>query len=1243
MPATLLILAIFVAAAAHGQTLTIGDATVVEGDSGTTAAVFDVTLTGVTPQTVQVSFATEDGTATVADGDYLATGGVLAFGQPGTQQVVVEVFGDTREEGFDVFFVTLSNAVNATIIDGEGQGTIINDDVSNLAITDVSVSEGDSGTVNAVFSLTLSAPSAFTVGVGYATRDGTATAGADYATGAGTLIFPPGQTQRTIVVEVIGDTLIEGDETFFVDASILDIAAFVGPVTGLGTIVDDDAASLSIGDATVTEGDSGTVEAVFDVTLSSVAAMAVTASFATTDGTAVAGVDYAAAAGTLTFAAGETLRTVTVEVFGDTLVEGDETFFVDLSAAAGAVIADGEGIGSIVDDDAAGLSIGDVTVTEGDSGTVQAAFEVVLSPAAVQAVTVDFATRDGSAGAGADYTPSSGTLTFAPGETLQTVTVAVLGDGVVEGDETFFVDLSTADGAEITDGEGMGTIVDDDMASFSIGDVTVTEGDAGTVDAVFDVTLSSPASQPLTVDFATADGSATAGADYTPSSGTLTFPPGVTARTVTVAVLGDVAVEADETFFVDLANPSGGTSLGDGRGQGTVLDDDEEASRIRFARVPATMENAGIALVTVERLGGAGSATRVTVRAVSGTAVDGEDFTAAAQALQWAAGELGARVFEIEILDDILEEADETILVELLNPVDSVLAGPSRRELTLLDDDMPMALAAVGEAELTAAVGDEIELRVRAARDDGAPVAGAAVAWSVEGEAELRDGELTTTGDEGVAVQRLGLGSRPGEVTVVARIEGLDVSVTFRITVEGNLGDRVDSGQDPAAAAVADALDQACAGASGELGDLCDYLFSLDGPDQGEALAELTPKEVSAQGTIALESQRTQLRNLAARMAAVRRGARNQGAGQLAVTVRGTGLDVGGLIAAIRGSSAVPMAHQIPAVSFTDPSREPEYWLDSGAGALSEVRFAQDDGSSADTGALDEPTDGGSRLGFFVNGQLSFGDRPSVAGETGFDFETAGLTAGVDYLVSDRFFLGGAVGYLDADTDLAAGAGKLDVRGYSLSLYASYYLAHFYVDGILGYGTQEYDTARNIDLPQPFLGRDRFAAVASPDGDQLSLSLGAGYDADLGAWSVGGFGRLSRVDADIDAYAETGAGAFNLAFGEQTAKSLLAEAGIEVTYAASMSWGVLLPTVRLAALHEFDDDLRLIRARFVEDPSGIDFVVPTTTPDRDFLNLSAGVTATLPRGRTLFLLYDTDLGRDDLDVATITVGLRLEL
>ncbi len=1228
------------------QTLSIADAAVFEGDTGTTFAVFDVTLQGITPLIVEVSFATEDGTATVADRDYAAKSGVLSFRGAGTQQIMVEVFGDDQVEDDEVFSVTLSNVVNATIADGDGQGTIFNDDVAviSLAIGNATVSEGDAGTVQATFDVTLSNPAATQLMVSYATRDGSAIAGSDYLPATDTLLFAPGETQKTIDVTVFGDVVAEADETFFVDTSAPGLPA----VSGRCTIFNDDVAvSLAIGDANVIEGDAGTVQATFDVTLSSPAATQLTVSYATRDGSAVAGADYAAASGTLNFAFGEVLQTVTVEVLGDGEVESDETFFVDLSNAIGAVIADGEGVGTIGDDDTPsqpGLEIGNATVIEGDEGTVQAEFDVTLTPATNEAVTVDFATRDGTAIAGDDYTATAGGLTFAPGETTHTVAVEVLGDRVVEGDETFFVDLSNADGAAIADGEGRGSITDDDMMSFSIGDATVGEGESKP--AAFEVTLSSPASQALTVDFATADGTATGNVDYRIVSDTLTFPAGVTVKTIPVEVFDDVAVEADETFFVDLANPSGGAAIADGRGLGTIVDDDEvvpSPSRIRFARVPTAMEGAGTVVVTVERVGGADEVARVTVRSAAGTASAGEDFTAAERVLEWAAGELGGRAFEIEILDDVLEEADETVAVTLSDPSGAVLEGGARRELTILDDDTPMALEPVGDSEITAAAGTEVELRVRAARDDGDSVAGATVVWSVDGEAELVDGELTSTGGDGVTAQRLGLGNRPGEILVFARIQGLEAGVTFRITVEGNLGDRVDRGQDPGAGEVADVLDEACA-AAGELDGLCDYIYSLDGPDQDKLLDELTPTEVSALGTVALESGRNQLRNLAARMAELRRGTRNQGLSQLAVSLRGQSLDVGGLIAAFRGRA--PAAIPTAAASRVPEAGEPEYWLaasrDRDTGSFSSFRFAEDTGSDGDDsiGGLGEDV---SRLGFFVNGQVSFGDRPTVAGESGFDFETTGLTAGVDYLVSDRFFFGAAAGYLDTGTDFVGAGGELDAEGISLSLYGSWYLAHFYVDGVLGYGVQDYDTVRNVDLPRPFAGRDRFVAAARPEGDQLSWSLGAGYDTDRGAWSLGGFGRLSGVEADIDAYAESGAGVFDLAFASQTARSLLAEVGVEITYAASKSWGVLLPTLRLAALHEFEDDLRLIRARFAQDRTATDFVVPTAAPDRDFFNLAAGVTATLPRGRTLFLLYDTDLGRDDLDVATITFGLRLEL
>ena len=220
---------------------------------------------------------------------------------------------------------------------------------------------------------------------------------------------------------------------------------------------------------------------------------------ATANDTAVAPADYAAVAATVvTFAPGVTTQTFTVQVQGDLLDEIDETFFVNLSSPTNATILDDQGIGTITDDDnAPTISINDVTVTEGNAGTVNAIFTVSLSAASGQTVSVTAATANGTAVAPADYAAVAATVvTFAPGVTTQTFTVQVQGDLLDEIDETFFVNLTSPTNATILDGQGIGTITDDDNApTISINDVTVTEGNAGTVNATFTVSLGAASGQ----------------------------------------------------------------------------------------------------------------------------------------------------------------------------------------------------------------------------------------------------------------------------------------------------------------------------------------------------------------------------------------------------------------------------------------------------------------------------------------------------------------------------------------------------------------------------------------------------------------------------------------------------------------------------------------------------------------------------------------------------------------------------
>jgi hypothetical protein len=287
---------------------------------------------------------------------------------------------------------------------------------------------------------------------------------------------------------------------------------------------------------------------------------------------------------TLTFDPGGALsQNLAITINGDTITEADETFTVVLSNAVNGLIDDGIGTGTIVSDDSVpAISVDDVVLAEGDSGTAAAVFTVSLSNPSKELITVEVTTEDGTATTGGgDYVAISTpeVVTFSPGGPLsQPVAVTVNGDLTTETDEIFTVDLANASNASILDASGMGTIQNDDAApSVSIGDATVVEGDAGTAAAEFSVTLSNPSAFPITMLVATAEGTATLeDADFIPIDppGLLEFSPDSSlTQTVTVLVNGDTDPESDEHFFVDLSDAVN-ASLADARGQGNITNDD---------------------------------------------------------------------------------------------------------------------------------------------------------------------------------------------------------------------------------------------------------------------------------------------------------------------------------------------------------------------------------------------------------------------------------------------------------------------------------------------------------------------------------------------------------------------------------------------------------------------------------------------------------------------------------------------
>jgi hypothetical protein len=329
-------------------------------------------------------------------------------------------------------------------------------------------------------------------------------------------------------------------------------------------------AYLYIDNVLVTEGN----PAVFTVSLSEPAPITFTVHYSTTNITAVAGQDYVHTEGVLTFTLGQSSKTISVPTLTDTYSEDTETFRLRLYWPQWVIIADGEGIGGILDGSSQpAVSINDRTVTEGDVGSNnQAVFTVSLNSPSGKTVTVDYATTNGTALAGEDYSAMQGQLIFAPGVTSRTLTVNIIGDDVKEGNETFTVQLTNPVNATLGDATGLCTIIDDDTPAFRIQDSSIREGESGTSPMNFIVTLSKPSTQEVSVKYNTSPRTAQSGSDYIHTSGTLTFAAGETLKIITVQIVGDEIEERNETFVVALHTPSSGTTIGRGTATGIILD-----------------------------------------------------------------------------------------------------------------------------------------------------------------------------------------------------------------------------------------------------------------------------------------------------------------------------------------------------------------------------------------------------------------------------------------------------------------------------------------------------------------------------------------------------------------------------------------------------------------------------------------------------------------------------------------------
>lgn len=698
------------------QRPTIGIAsTPLSEDSPTAAAYpFTIRLSNPTTQTVTVKYRTIDDTATVADNDYVATNGTITFNPGETEKTItVQAIADRKFEPTERFIVRLEDAVNADLSPTatDGLGVLNNDDAApqlSISSRTGAQAEGDSGTTPFVFVVTLNNPSSEEIRVNYTTANGTATSPADFAATNGTLIFAPGQTEQTITVNVATDSGIDGiepDETFFVRLSDPIGATLSSNSEAQGTILNDDNAptpTIRIDDVIASEGNGNTTYT-FKVKLLQPTTNTVTVQYRTLDGTAtVADGDYTGltAPGTLTFAPRETEKEISIVVRGDTKFEPNEDFFVELFNPTNATLSSLSTAKGVINNDDARptISIGNVVVSEGnvDGAFTDAIFTVSLSNPSSEAITVDFTTVDGTAlVSDNDYQAASGKLTFTPGVTSQQITVKVRGDRKFELDEAFSIRLSAPTNADLftAPNQGIGTILSDDFRpTITIDGATpVLEGNSGTTPIQFKVRLSNPSSETVTVKYVTKNGTAD-GNDFatvsTPT--TVTFAPGQTEQTITVQAIGDTQFELDETFTVELSEPSN-AQIADGSATGTIIND-EALPRLSIAAVPPSLAegNSGITPFTFEVSLSEASPVPITVRysTVDGTAtITGNDYVAASGTLTFAANET-KKTITVNALGDTQFEGNETFQVALSNASGATIQTGSATA-TITEDDTP--------------------------------------------------------------------------------------------------------------------------------------------------------------------------------------------------------------------------------------------------------------------------------------------------------------------------------------------------------------------------------------------------------------------------------------------------------------------------------------------------------------------------------------------------------------------------
>jgi uncharacterized repeat protein (TIGR01451 family) len=662
-----------------------------------------VTKAGTSLLTHAVNYATSDGSA-AAGSDYTSASGTLTFAPAVISQTFsVTIVNDTIYESNESFNLTLSSPTNGIDLGSPSSAAVTindNDLAPTLQFSTASYSVGeDAGSVS--ITVSKAGSSSLSHEVNYDSSNGFATAGADYIAASGTLTFTPVDITQTFSIPITNDTIYEGSENFNLALSNPTNGAMLGStITSVVTITDNDFAPvivLSSYTYTVNENN-GAVS--ITANISGSRQYNATVSYTTSDGTATAGSDYTAVSGTLSFNPADTSRTFSVPISSDATYEGSENFTVSLSYPFGATLGlPNISVVTITDTppslqfSASSYSIGEET------GSVS----ITVSRIGTTSLThdVNYASSDGTATASLDYTAASGTLTFGPADTSQTFSVSIADDTVYDGSETFNLVISNPTNGAVLGSPSIAavTITDNDpipVIVLSSGTYPVSEAGSS---VTITTTINGPRQYNATVNYATSDGSATDGADYTAASGTLTFDPADTSQTFSVTITNDAIYEGDESFNLALSNPTNGAVLGSPDIAVITITDDESAPTLQFTTAGYTVgEAAGSVTITVTKTGSSPLTHTVNYACLDGSAIAGSDFTIVTGTLSFSPIDT-SQTFVIPITNDTVYEGDETFNLVLSNPTNgSILGSPDTAEVNITDNDAPPVIVFSSDA-----------------------------------------------------------------------------------------------------------------------------------------------------------------------------------------------------------------------------------------------------------------------------------------------------------------------------------------------------------------------------------------------------------------------------------------------------------------------------------------------------------------------------------------------------------------